>query len=243
MTIKKQAKSTAEKKIFAHPIKKYETLLVKAEEFFKKVEAETEYKPLIIFLFVYLLVGQILEFVAWVPSLGATEIAFSFGATPLLLLSVLGGIFAGPALTILCSFIIAGAIHLGVSYYKKKQLYFSTWKVVGYAALIPIIYNVFATLITTIAESLNPWPEQSVFSQAPILGAYYTGMSVFLLVLGIAVLAHTVYTIIIGVKQYHNLTMQQASLAVIIPLLILFFLFIGAVMGIAILLRTSGMII
>lgn len=233
------------KDIFVHPIRKYQTLLTKAETFFK-AEKETEYQPIIIFVFLYVLVGQILEFVAWVPSLGSLGGAERLPLPDLILSNIfLGviGILLSPVLIIIGTFIIAGAVHLGVSCYKKGQPFFQTWKVIAYAALIPIIYNVFSTLLTTITESFNPWPDQSIYSQMPVFGPYYVAMTGLLVIIGLIVLVHAIYTEIVGIKLYHKLSAQQAAVAVIVPTLMLFFLLVAVVMGIMMVVRFAGLVV
>lgn len=227
------------KDIFTHPIKKYQTLLTEAKTFFI-AEKEKEYQPIVIFVFLAVLVGQILEFVAWVPSLGSLPAPVE-GEFVNIALGVFG-ILLSPVITIIGTFIVAGAIHLAVLYYKKGTPYFQTWKVVAYAALIPIIYNIFTTILTTIAESLNPWPEQSIFSQIPLLGPYYMVLIGVLIITGILALIHTIYTEIVGIRIYHKLTTQQAAVVVLVPTILLFFLVVAFVMLLMMLVRFSGLI-
>lgn len=215
MAVKKQD-------IFAHPIRKYQTLLTKTKEFFN-AEKEMEYQPIVIFVFLYILVGQILEFVAWVPSLGvvgAEAFPAAFVALPLSIF----GILIGAVIMLLLTFLIAGVVHLGISYYKKGAPYFLTWKVVAYATLISIIYNVFSSILTTLLEAVNPWPEQSIYAQVPIFGPYYIIILALMFIIGIAALVHTIYTEIVGIKIYHKLSTKQAAVAVIVPMLILILL-------------------
>ena len=220
--------ATKKQDIFAHPIRKYQTLLTKAKTFFN-AEKEKEYQPILIFVFLYVLVGQILEFVAWVPSLGSLGGATVLSMESALVNIVLGilGMFLSPIITIIFTFIIAGIIHLAVLYYKKGAPYFQTWKVIAYAALIPIIYNVFTSLITTLVEAVNPWPDQSIYSVVPVFGPYYLFMMSILLIIGLFALIHTIYTEIVGISIYHKITTQQAAVAVIVPTLILIFLVVA----------------
>ncbi len=233
------------KDIFAHPIRKYQTLLTKAKDFFN-AEKEKEYQPIVIFVFLYILVGQILEFVAWVPSLGSlggAEFLPMEGAALVNITLGVFGILLSPVITIIFTFILAGVIHLAVSYYKKGAVYFQTWKVVAYAALIPIIYNVFTSLVTTIVEALNPWPEQSVFSQMPVFGPYYLIVAGLLFIVGLIALIHTIYTEIVGLSIYHKITTKQAAVAVIIPTLILIVIVVAIVVGIMMFTRTIGLVL
>ncbi|MBI5002318.1 YIP1 family protein [Candidatus Woesearchaeota archaeon] len=230
--------------IFAHPIRKYQTLLTKAKTFFN-AEKEKEYQPILIFVFLYVLVGQILEFVAWVPSLGSIGGAEFLSIEGTLLTIVLGilGMFLSPIITIIFTFIIAGITHLAVLYYKKGASYFETWKVIAYAALIPIIYNVFTSLVTTIVEAVNPWPDQSVYSQVPVFGPYYLTALGVLFIIGLFALIHTIYTEIVGIKLYHKLTTKQAAVAVIVPTLVLIFVAIVIGIGIAMFAATVGLVL
>lgn len=226
----------SEKDIFAHPIAKYQTLLTQAKTFFAK-ETETKYQPILIFVFLYLLVGQILEFISWVPSLGVLS-ATEFPSIGKPITNILLGILADPLFMIIGTFLIAGAIHLAVLYYKKGAAYFQTWKVVAYASLVPIIYNVFITIFTTITEAVNPWPDQSIYMQVPNYGPYYIALLIVLLMIGLIALMHTIYTEIVGISLYHKFTKQQAIIVVILPSLILFLLIIAVVIGVTMFIRS-----
>ncbi|MEK6867959.1 MAG: hypothetical protein AABX98_03995, partial [Nanoarchaeota archaeon] len=109
----------------------------------------------------------ILSFVAWLPTLGLGIETAVFAIA----MGVLG-IILSPILTLLATFIGAGIVHLCLMLFKKGLDYFTTWKVVAYASLIPIIYNIASSIITTFAESLNPWPEQSLLAAEPVFGTY-----------------------------------------------------------------------
>ena len=234
--------ATKKQDIFAHPIRKYQTLLTKAKTFFN-AEKEKEYQPILIFVFLYVLVGQILEFVAWVPSLGSLGGAAVLPMEGTALVNIILGIFGiflSPIFTIIFTFILAGVIHLAVLYYKKGAQYFQTWKVIAYAALIPIIYNVFTSLVTTIVEAVNPWPEQSIFSQMPVFGPYYLTVAGLLLIVGLIALIHTIYTEIVGISIYHKITTQQAAVAVIVPTFLLIFLVVAIAVCIMMVTRISG---
>lgn len=223
------------KKDSFHPLKKYELLLRKPKEFFKAVEKETDWQSIALFVGIYLLVGELLEYLAFLPvaiekiSLEMLQTSFS-------------GIFLSPFITLFISLIIAGGIHLGIRMYKKGQPFFSTffptWKVVAYASLVPIVYSVSLAILTAITEALNPWPEQSVFSSLPVWGGYYTTMFVLVTVAGIIALVHALYTEILGVQEYHNLDRKQAAVAVLVPSLILFLFSIALMMVVGTLIGT-----
>lgn len=215
-----------------HPIKKYELLLTKPKEFFKAVEKETDWQAIALFVGVYLFVGGLLEYLAFLPvatasiSLEMLKIGFS-------------KVFLNPFITLLISLILAGGIHLGIRMYKKGQPFFPTWKVVAYASLVPIVYSVSLSILSTITEALNPLEEQSIFSSDPVWGGYYVTMFVLVTVAGIIALVHALYTEILGVQEYHKLERKQAAVAVLVPSLILFLLSIvlmmvvGTLMGVA----------
>lgn len=215
-----------------HPIKKYELLLTKPKEFFKAVEKETDWQSIALFVGIYLLVGGLLEYLAFLPV--ATETI-----TPALLKSGFSKTFLSPFITLVASLILAGAIHLGIRMYKKGQPFFPTWKVVAYASLVPIVYSVSLSILSTITEALNPFAEQSIFSSDPVWGGYYLTLFVLMTVVGIIALVHTLYAEILGVQEYHKLDRKQAAVAVLVPSLILFLLSIalmmvvGALMGVA----------
>lgn len=210
-----------------HPIKKYEILLRKPQEFFKTVEKETDWQSIALFVGVYLFVGELLGYLAFLPI--ATEtISLEMVKAGFL------GIFSSPFITLLISLILAAAIHLGIRFYKQGQPFFSTffptWKVVAYASLVPIVYNVFLSIVNTVAEALNPFAEQSLLTPDRVWGGYSITITILFTIVGIIALIHTLYTEIIGVLEYHKLDRKQAAVAVLVPSLILFLLSIALMM-------------
>ncbi|MEK6922117.1 MAG: YIP1 family protein [Nanoarchaeota archaeon] len=215
------------KSLFTDPIKKYQLLFTKAEQFYKKVQAEKEYQDIALYLLGFVFVGEILSFVAWLPTLGLGIETAVFAIA----MGVLG-IILSPILTLLATFIGAGIVHLCLMLFKKGLDYFTTWKVVAYASLIPIIYNIASSIITTFAESLNPWPEQSLLAAEPVFGTYSITVLVFMFIIGFASLIHALYTEVVGLRLYHKITTGQAvgalalSFVVILVLFLLFVLFV-----------------
>ncbi len=213
------------KNLFTDPIKKYKLLFTKAEQFYKKIQVEKEYQNIVLYVLGLVFVGEILSFVAWLPTLGlGIETAF------FAILMGFVGIILSPMLTLLATFICAGIVHLCLMLFKKGLDYFTTWKVLAYASLIPIIYNIASSIITTFAESLNPWPAQSLLAEELVFGMYSITVLVFMFIIGLVSLIHVLYTEVVGLRLYHKITTAQAvgalvlSFVVIIMLVLLFVL-------------------
>lgn len=221
-TMKKTETQKQAQKEF-HPIKKYELLLTKPKEFFTTVEKETDWQSIALFVGVYLFVGELLGYLVFLPV--ATETI-----TLSLLKSGFLGIFSSPFITLLISLVLAAGIHLGIKMYKKGQPFFSTWKVIAYASLIPIVYNVSLSIVNTVAEALNPFAEQSLLTPDRVWGGYSITITALFTLVGIIALIHTLYAEILGVQEYHKLDRKQAAVAVLVPSLILFLLSIALMM-------------
>ena len=222
------------KNLFADPIKKYQLLFTRAEQFYKKIQGEKEYQDIVLYVLGFVFVGEILSFVAWLPTLGlGIETAF------LAIVMGIMGIILSPIVTLIITFIGAGILHLCLMLFKKGLDYFTTWKVVAYASLIPILYNIASSIITTFAESLNPWPAQSLLAGEPVFGTYSITVMVFMFVIGITSLLHALYTEVVGLRLYHKLTTGQAvgaiilSIIVVIALVLLCVLIMGSLFFVA----------
>ena len=102
-----------------------------------------------------------------------------------------------------------------------------------YASLVPIAYSVSLSIVQTIAEAVNPWPDQSLLAATPTWGPYSLLFSGLFLLVGIVTIIHTIYTEVIGLKEYHKLTTTQAIIALLVPvlLLILIVILVAAVLG------------
>lgn len=199
-----------------NPFKVYEQLFLDPNAFFKTVAKETDAVMIAAFVGLFLLAGQILEFVAWIPTL---SIHAEAEYLPTVLFSVMG-ILIHPILTLLFTLLLAGLVHLGVSYFKKGSSFFATWKVLTYATLIPIAYSVSLSIVQTILEAVNPWPEQSMFVAEPSWGLFSILIFVLMFLVSLVMLIHSIYTEVVGLKIYHKLTTTQALIAIIAPVLL-----------------------
>ena len=200
-----------------NPFKVYEQLFLTPKLFFKAVAKETDAVTIAVFVGLFLFAGKVFELAAWIPTLAIHSDA---AYLPTIMLSVLGSLVS-PLLTLLATLFVACLVHLGVSYYKKGTSFFSTWKVLVYATLIPIVYSVSMAVVQTIAESVNPWPDQSLLAASPVWGPYSLLISGLLFLVVLVTIIHTIYTEAVGLKEYHKLTTAQALVAIIVPLLIL----------------------
>ncbi|MBI5073137.1 hypothetical protein HZA99_04930, partial [Candidatus Woesearchaeota archaeon] len=182
-----------------NPFKVYKQLFLTPKTFFKAAAKETDAVTIAVFVGLFLLAGKILEFAAWVPTLSIhTETAY----LPTMMLSIMGSLVS-PLLTLLAILVFACFVHLAVSYFKKGTSFFSTWKVLMYASLIPIVYTVALSIVQTISEAVNPWPAQSFLAANPEWGVYSLLMFSLLFLVGVVILIHIVYTEVIGLKEYH----------------------------------------
>ncbi len=217
------------------PLLKYATLWTHPEVFFKAVAKEKEYLQIIVFVVGVALLGELVELLLWWPLA-----ALKGFAMPISFVIAVSGVFVSPMLTVLGSFLAAAVIHLGVLLFHGHEKFFSTWKVVAYASIIPVAYNICTALLQTFAEFLNPFPEQSLMCGANMTwGAYSIGMTVFFALVGIVMLVHVIYAQVVGLALYHKLPKGHAFVATIVPLLILFLLIILLVLAIVWFLRTS----
>jgi hypothetical protein len=222
------------KNLFTDPIKKYQLLFTKAEQFYKKIHAEKEYQDIVLYVLCFIFVGEILSFVAWLPTLGlGIETAF------FAIFMGIMGIILSPILTLLATFICAGIVHLCLMLFKKGLDYFTTWKVLAYASLIPILYNIVSSIMTTFAESLNPWPAQSLLAEELVFGTYSITVLVLMFIIGFVSLIHVLYTEIVGLRLYHKISTAQAigalvlSFVVIIVIILLFVLLFSSLFFVA----------
>lgn len=206
------------------PLLKYLSLFTHPEAFFKVVAKEKDYWQIIAFVAGFAFLGNLMEFLLWWPlaTLNGVSIPVSF-------LTAFAGVFASPVLTLLTGFIAALVVHLGVLLFHGQERFFSTWKVVAYASIIPVAYNVFTALLQTLAEFLNPFPEQSLMlgtgpTQMMTWGVYSISMTAFLTLVGIVALVHVLYAEVKGVVWYHKLTNRHAFIATVILPLVAFLL-------------------
>lgn len=222
------------KNLLTNPIKKYQLLFTKAEQFYKKIQAEKEYQDIVLYVLGLVFVGEILSFVAWLPTLG-----LGIETAVLAILFGIMGVILSPIVTLIATFIGAWIVHLCLMLFKKGLDYFTTWKVLAYACLIPVLYNIASSIITTFAESLNPWPEQSLLAGEPVFGTYSLTVLVFMFIIGFASLIHALYTEVVGLRLYHKITTAQAvgalalSFVVIIVIVLLFVLLFGSLFFVA----------
>jgi hypothetical protein len=198
---------------------KYKLLLMKPVVFYKKVAKEKEYMSIALFIAAFAFIGELVEFIMWLPQLmGGTfagaELWFTLGAS-------VAGVIASPLIVVLVSFISAALVHLGVMYFKGKGDYFITWKVVAYASVISVIYGIFSSVILLVLEFLNPYPEQSLLAAEPTMGVWWIAMIGFSLFVSAVIMIHVVYTETIGISQYHKLSNVQAFVAVVAPLVVI----------------------
>lgn len=206
-----------------NPFKIYEQLFLTPKHFFKAVAKESDAVLIAVYVALFLLIGKILEFVAWIPTLSVyTETAY----LPTLMLSFVGSLVS-PLVTLLVILIFSSLVHFAVSYFKKGASFFATWKVFMYASLIPIVYNVALSIVQTMAESLNPWSEQSFLSANPTFGIYSLLMLVLLVLVILVTIIHVVYTEVVGLQEYHKLTTWQALISIFVPfILLVLFIFV-----------------
>lgn len=207
-------------KVLETPMLKYLSLWMHPETFFKAVAKEKDYWQIIAFVAGFAFLGNLIEFLLWWPlaALKGFSISVSF-------LTAIAGVVASPVLTLLTGFIAALVVHLGVLLFHGQERFFSTWKVVAYASIIPVAYNVFTALLQTLAEFLNPFPEQSLMWGANMTwGIYSMSMTAFLILVGLVFLIHVLYAQVLGLALYHNLSKGHAFVTAVVLPLIAFFL-------------------
>jgi hypothetical protein len=198
---------------------KYATLWTHPEAFFKAVAKEKDYWQIIAFVAGFAFLGELVELLLWWP------LAALKGFVPISFAMAFFGVFASLVLTVLGGFLAAAVIHLGVLVFHGQEKFFSTWKVVAYASIIPVAYNVFAALLQTFAEFLNPFPDQSfMMGKMMTWGIYSMGMTVFLALIGLVILVHIIYAEVMGLSFYHKLPKGHACIATVVSLLIVFLL-------------------
>lgn len=224
-------------KVLETPFLKYLSLWTHPEAFFKTIAKEKDYWQIIAFVAGFAFLGELVELLLWWPLA-----ALKGFVMPISFVMAVGGVFASPMLTVLGGFLAAAVIHLGVLVFHGHEKFFATWKVVAYASIIPVTYNVFTALLQTLAEFLNPFPEQS-FMMGDMMswGVYSMGMTAFLSLLGLAILVHVIYVQVVGLALYHKLPKGHAFIATLVPLVIAFLIGSLLVMTIIWFLR-SGMI-
>ncbi len=210
------------------PLLKYLSLFTHPEAFFKAVAKEKDYWQIIAFVAGFAFLGNLIEFLLWWPlaALKGFSISVSF-------LTAIAGVVASPVLTLLTGFIAALVVHLGVLLFHGQERFFSTWKVVAYASIIPVAYNVFTALLQTLAEFLNPFPEQSLMWGANMTwGIYSMSMTAFLIFVGLVFLIHVLYAQVVGLVAYHKLSKGYACIAACIATVIqlTFFFLLGIVL-------------
>lgn len=219
---KKLIRNKAEERTMNTPkqLLKYLSLFTHPEAFFKAVAKEKDYWQIIAFVAGFAFLGNLIEFLLWWPL--ATLKDFSISVS---FLTAIAGVVASPVLTLLTGFIAALVVHLGVLLFHGQERFFSTWKVVAYASIIPVAYNVFTALLQTLAEFLNPFPEQSLMWGANMTwGIYSMSMTAFLTIVGIVALVHVIYAEVKGIILYHKLTNRHAVIATVILPLVAFLL-------------------
>ena len=208
------------------PISKYKLLFTKPKTFFKEVVKEKDYQAIAIYVGFVLAVGELLEYIAWFPSVTINDV---IPKENILRLGI-AGIIMNPLLTLGVTLVLAWFINIFLSFFEKNKDFFTTWKVIAYSMLIPIVYSISISLFQTIAESLNPWADQSIFATHPTWGLYSLLMTILFVLLAVAVLVHVFKTQVIGLKEYYKLTTKQAFTVVICStilfLLLLIFLFV-----------------
>lgn len=199
-------------------IVKYKELLFSAE-FFRKVKEETNYYTICLYVGSIVLLGEVIEFVSILPFV--EEVQYN-------LLWIFLAVLASPFISLALVFALAWFIHQGVLYIVKGQPYLATWKVIAYASIIPVGYNILSAVVRLVGEYVNPWQEQSLFTQTPAYGTYSITMLVLLGIIVCASFAHQIIVAIRGLREYYPLALWQAIAVLVIPTLV----FVAIIMSI-----------
>lgn len=187
----------------------FKLLFTNPSQFYSSVKSETEYFPILIKYVIFMVVLQLIMFLVSIYGdlkEGAYMLLFSF---VLLLVSI--------SLSFVAPFIASGITHLGVLIFGGKQPFFNTFKTIAYSMLLIAVYNFVSLIIIEILNIiLNPAFE-TITDMLPQL--IVSG------IIGLVGLVHTIYTQMIGLGIYQQLSKLKAFFSIIvIPLAIVLFM-------------------
>ena len=203
----------------ASSLQKLTNLFFHPSKFFKSVEKEKDYWPILLYLLtvnsiVVLIAAIVLVISFYTGSLAKDLPSQVILISPIIILiitfvflafAVVFGSLAGP-------FISSGINHLGVMIFGGKNGFFNTFKPTTYAMGISSLYGIISFVIFSISGLISPL--------SSIIG---TILNIVIIIIGAI---HAIYAQVIGISKFQNMSGGRAFLGIIIISLILFVLLI-----------------
>lgn len=210
-------------------LRKIQLLFTHPTRFFKSVEKEKEYWPILIFFAVVSLISGVLGILFSIPQI----ISYPKGEAglftlPISFMMVVVMAFAGP-------FIVAGITHLGVLLLGGKQGFFNTFKPMTYAGIVYAMYSLLGSLIGAAMFMIQP-PDMQMLTQLILeegFGAYTRQALPYLIPGAIILIINVIHVTVnetIGLSHFQKMSKVRAFVAVFV-LPIVFLLAIMVVMG------------
>ncbi|MBI4454175.1 YIP1 family protein [Candidatus Woesearchaeota archaeon] len=193
----------------------FRLLFTNPSQFYNSVKSETDVFPIILKYVVFMAVLQVIMFLVGIYGdlrEGPYMILFSF---IIMILSI--------TFSFIMPFIMSGITHLGVLIFGGKQLFFNTFKTITYSMFLAAAYNFVSLIMIEILNIiLNPTFETitEIMPQLIVAG-----------IIGLIGLVHVIYTQMVGLGIYQQLTKLKALFAIIIiPLAILLFIILVGIL-------------
>ncbi|MBI4440146.1 YIP1 family protein [Candidatus Woesearchaeota archaeon] len=199
--------------------------------FFKSVEKEKDYWPILMFFFVFSVIATLIQLVAPSPYLSQDNVP-SF--------LIIFGFFFSIFWSFVYPFIASGIIHLGVLIFGGRNGFFNTFKPITYVQVIGIFYALLSTLILSILNTFWPiavTPEDplSVFT-TPV----FSSRLALALLISFISMVHQLVAATLGISKFQGFSRARAFVAVVLMPAILLIL-LGMIIGAAIVAMLAGL--
>ena len=194
--------------------KKIKLLFLDPVNFFKLIQNEKKYFPILIFSVLGFLILDVIDI-----ALKLTKVnygAIGLKAYFVILIYIFGLIFS-ILISFIIPFITAGISHLGVMLLKGSKGFLETFKAVTFGTIVFIPYWMASLIVLSFA----PLTKSLYFNYLMLLNPY----ALFGITSFIIGLIHSTYVEVIGISQYHKISKLKALVAIlVIPIIIILIL-------------------
>ncbi len=188
------------------------------KEFFKSVEKEEDYFPILkIFIFFYLL--------SFIVSI---SVAFFFISNDFGIYDFIFAFITAIIFSFLYPFAISGIFHIGTKIFKTKKEFFKTFKPVTYALIVGAVYTILTSILiiffpidNSILYSAQQTQDMEILKQTYIEYFSQPGAIIDVVLTAVA-LIHIFALSIFGISKFHKITKSKAAAAIVISSLLFF---------------------
>ncbi|MAG07564.1 hypothetical protein CMI46_02005 [Candidatus Pacearchaeota archaeon] len=210
---------------------KLKQLYFHPNDFFKSVEKEKNYWPILKSYMILYLIGFVISIlVGLYLSLGEID-GFD----------ILSGLIVAIIFSLTIPFAMSGIVYVGTRIFRSKQEFFNTFKPIAYALMIGVVYSIIVSLILIflpIDSSMLDAIENSQDIDA-VKSAYKEFLSqpgtIVNLIISFISLIHVFVLSTMGIAKFHKMSKAKAGVSIVLSVVgaLIVFVLIGIVFGMA----------